>query len=71
MVNKNKLRGAIISAGFTQKELAEKLGMSENSFCSKMTGKSCFDVVQAYAICDILKITDNDEKVAIFLASAS
>lgn len=71
MLNKNKLRGAIISAGFTQKEIADKLGISENSFCSKMTGKSSFDVIQAHALCDILNITDNNEKVAIFLASPS
>ena len=71
MLNKNKLRGAIIAAGLTQKEVAEQLGISENSFCSKMCGKSSFDIVQAYELCKMLNITDNREKADIFLAQVS
>lgn len=71
MLNKNKLKGAIASAGLTQKELAARIGISENSFCNKMNGISYFDTHQILKICDILAITDNNEKVDIFLSQAS
>ncbi|MBP3554014.1 MAG: helix-turn-helix transcriptional regulator [Clostridia bacterium] len=71
MLNKNKLKGAIVSAGMTQKELASRIGMSENGFSSKLAGKSSFDASQIVKICDILGITDAGEKVSIFLSNAS
>lgn len=71
MLNKNKLKGAIAAAGLTQKELAADLNMSENSFCSKMAGKSSFDIIQAYRICERLGIVDDKLKVEIFLSSMS
>ena len=71
MLNADKLRGYIASAGMTQKELADKIGMSENNFSSKMKGKSNFYTSQAIEICKILNITDDSEKVAIFLPGVS
>lgn len=71
MLNKNKLKGAIIAAGYTSKEIATKLGMSENTFSSKMSGKSSFDILQAYEICEILRIENNAEKAEIFLTTSS
>lgn len=36
MLNKNALRAEIIRNGLTQKEVAEKIGMSEKTFITKM-----------------------------------
>ena len=71
VLNRNKLKGAIASAGMTQKELAAKIGMSENGFSLKLAGKSYFDAAQIVKICDVLDITDDSEKVDIFLSSVS
>lgn len=36
MIAVNKLRGIIVENGMTQKEVAEKLGMSQKTFYNKM-----------------------------------
>ena len=70
-MNKMKLIGKIAENGYTQKSLAEKLGMSENTLSSRINGKSSFNVNEVIALCDILNISDNAEKANIFLSSAS
>ena len=35
------LRGRIRDCGMTQKDLAEKAGISEGQFCQKLAGKFC------------------------------
>ena len=67
MVNAALLRGKIVSNGFTQRTLAQKMGMSENSLCAKITGKSEFDLSQVMRLCDLLKIVSPEEKCQIFL----
>lgn len=66
-MNKNKLAGAIASAGLTQRELAKKIGISKNTFSAKMNGKSFFNTDEIDKICNELLICDNIEKVDIFL----
>lgn len=36
MLNRNALKGEIVRNGMTQKEVAEKIGMSEKTFITKM-----------------------------------
>lgn len=69
MLNKNLLKSAIVRQGFTQGQLALKIGMSQNTLSNKMSGVSCFDTEQIDKICEVLHITDNAEKADIFLAS--
>ena len=71
MLNKNLLMGKIATFGYTQKSIAALLGISKNTFNSKINGKSYFDTQQIDMICDILHINNDDEKVAIFLAKTS
>ena len=70
-MNKMKLIGKIAENGYTQKSLAKKLGMSENTLGSRINGKSSFNVDEVMALCEILNISDNAEKAAIFLSCAS
>lgn len=47
-------------AGLTQKELAEKLGLSHNSISSWENGKNSIDIETLFEVCEILGVTIND-----------
>ena len=51
-----KLRGRIIEKSLRNKDVAEKIGISETSFSYKLTGKSDFTHSELVAICAILEI---------------
>ena len=68
MVDKNKLRGAIVRAGYTQLTFAAKLGMSKNTLNSKVNGRSPITTEEAKLMCRELGIVDAREKEEIFLA---
>ena len=72
MVDVNRLRSRMVLKGYTQKALvaemnARGLKTSENTFSSKMNGKSQFDCDDADVICDILEVSEPAEKAKIFL----
>lgn len=77
MVDILKLRSRMALKGYNQKTLVaeinargEKSGkkMTENTFSSKMNGKSQFDCDDADIICEVLEIDNPEEKAEIFLA---
>jgi hypothetical protein len=62
----------MVLMGYTQKSLVAEMNArgvktSENTFSSKMTGKSQFDCDDADVICDILEVEAPAEKAEIFL----
>ena len=67
MVDTKKLKGLIVLAGKTQKEVAKEVAMSTNTLSNKINGTREFTVGEVIRICDILHITDNAEKARIFL----
>lgn len=67
-MNRMKLIGKIAENGYTQKSLAARIEMSENTLGNKINGKSAFTVDEVLSICDALHITDDNEKAAIFLS---
>lgn len=72
MVNVNKLRSRMVLMGHTQKSLVAEMNArgvktSENTFSSKMNGRSLFNCDDADVICDILELKDPAEKADIFL----
>lgn len=71
MLNKNKLLGAIVSAGMTQNQVAARIGVSKNTFSAKMNGKTYFNIDQVEKICALVGITDPVEKADIFLSQSS
>lgn len=71
MINKNRLRSAIVSAGYTQKRLASEIGMSKNTISAKINGKGYFNTQEIDNICNILGINDCNEKTKIFLSTSS
>jgi transcriptional regulator with XRE-family HTH domain len=58
-------------AGYTQRKLAKEMHMSKNTLNAKINGRSYFDTKQIDEICDILKITHDNDKILIFLAAPS
>ena len=71
MLNRNLLRAAMVARGYTQEELAKKIGISANTLSSRLLGASSFNVDEIDKICEVLGITSNEQKVDIFLASPS
>lgn len=73
MVDVNRLRSRMVLMGHTQKSLVAEMNArgfktSENTFSSKMNGKSQFDCDDADIICEILEVDTPEEKADIFLA---
>ena len=73
MVDVNRLRSRMVLMGYSQKSLvaemnARGLKTSENTFSSKMNGRSQFDCDDADMICEILEVHEPEEKAEIFLA---
>lgn len=73
MVDVNRLRSRMVLKGYTQRTLVAEMNArgvktTENTFSSKMTGKSQFDCDDADVICDILEVEVPAERAGIFLA---
>lgn len=72
MVDVQKLRSRMVLKGYNQKSLVAEINargkkISENTFSSKMNGRSQFDCDDADVICEILGIEQAEEKAEIFL----
>ena len=67
MVDINRLKGAMVAAGFTQITFAKELGMSKNTLNAKLNGKAKISTDEASKMCDVLKIEDENDKCQIFL----
>lgn len=63
----NVIRSRLALKSMTQKELADLIGISENTMSSRMTGKSSFTVPEMDLICDILGFDKVTEERDIFL----
>ena len=71
MVETNLLKGRIAMAGLTQGVVANRMKMGANTFSAKVNGKSPFDVDEVVLLCKILNITEDREKIEIFLPETS
>ena len=54
MTKLNKLKGARAEKGYSQGEMADKLGISRDSYNKKENGRSEFKLSEIIAIMDIL-----------------
>lgn len=71
MPNTKLLRSIMVANGVTQRELANAVGISENTMSAKITGKRPFNTDEAIKICGLLNIEDTTIMKDIFLASPS
>ena len=70
MFQPNLLKAAIVRAGYTQGEFAEKIGISINTLTRKMSGASSFNIDEVDKAKNVLGI-DNSEICAIFFDAES
>lgn len=52
----DKLRGRLVEEGFSQKEVAEKLGICEHTLGMKLNGKREFKISEILALARLLDI---------------
>lgn len=57
---KMTLKAARVNAGLTQKEVAEKLGVSNNTVCAWENGKSIPSVLMADRLCTLYMVEIDD-----------
>ena len=67
MVNVQRLKAAIVLAGYTQRTLAPAMGMSKNTLNAKVNGRAPVYCDEALRFCEVLGISDPNDKVEIFL----
>ena len=67
MVDTNRLKGAMIIAGYSQATLAKELGISKNTLNAKLNGKAKITTDEANNLCNILGINKDSDKCEIFL----
>lgn len=56
----SKLIGRATELGFTQKALAERIGLSESHFCRKINGRFSFKQKEIRDICEVLSISSDE-----------
>lgn len=66
-MNVNKLKGRIVETCGSQKVLAEKLGVTEQTVINKLSGRSQFSIDDIVVWCRALEIK-KDEVPAYFFA---
>ena len=71
MLNANLFKAAIVRNGLTQGELARRMGISQNTLSSRITGATPFTVDEIDKACEILDLNSCDEVCSIFLANIS
>lgn len=67
MINSRLLKSFIVKNGLTQKQVAENIGISKQSFSAKINNKVNFKVDEAVSIALLLQLTDI-ETTEIFFA---
>lgn len=66
----SKLVGRIKEFGYTQKRLAESIGISEGQFCQKLSSRYPFKQTEIQKICELLNIEAEDIGVYFFSAES-
>lgn len=68
MTNTEMLRDAIKRSGLKLEFIAEKLGITRFSLSKKIENVTEFKTSEVQKMCDVLQITDPQDKEAIFFA---
>lgn len=71
MVNVNQLKGRIVMNGYNQREISSLLRISESLLSSKINNRAPFDTKEIDLLCELLNITEDQDKIDIFLCESS
>lgn len=66
MIDAVLLDEKINNSGLKVNYIVESLGISREAFYKKKNGRTPFRKSEIYVICDLLKITNDEEKTKIF-----
>ena len=66
VLNTNLLKSEFIKNGFTQKKVAGKIGISENSLSRKLAGKRDFTLTEVNKLISLLNLSDEKNIHDIF-----
>lgn len=66
MINTKLLKSYFVKNGFTQEEIAKKVGISYQSLSDKINNKVQFKVDEVSALCEILEITNDKDSIFFF-----
>ena len=66
MIDAQLLDDKIESSGLKIGYIVDKIGISRQAFDKKRKGLISFRISEIYVICDLLNITDDEEKAKIF-----
>ena len=69
MVNTQLLDEKINSSGLKINYICEKLGISRQGFDKKKKNQIAFRCAEIYVLCDLLRISNDQEKKSIFYAN--
>lgn len=69
MIDTLKLRGLLLTKGYSQKDLAKYLGLSVQSINLKINNKRYFKINEIIKVCHFLKIESVEEIHKIFFAN--
>ena len=70
MVDTKLLDEKIKQSGLKPQFIIETLGITPNSFYRKKNNQIPMKAAEIYVLCDLLKITDPDDKAKIFYAES-
>lgn len=56
MINSRRLKGRLVEKGFTQKEIANRLGIAQASMNLKLNGQRAMSIDEACFLAEILDI---------------
>lgn len=71
MINSDLLKKKIRKAGFTQKEISQRIGISETGLSLKINNHIYFNTLEVEALCHWLKLCRNQDKIDIFFYQSS
>lgn len=66
MINTKLLKSYFVKNGFTQEEIAKKIGISYQSLSDKINNKVQFKVDEVSSLCEILEITHDKDDIFFF-----
>lgn len=66
MINTKLLKSYFVKNGFTQEEIAKKIGISYQSLSDKINNKVQFKVDEVSSLCEILEITHDKDNIFFF-----
>lgn len=61
-----KLKGRIMACGFTQEQVANSIGITQQALSMKLNGKTRWTVPEMYIVGEVLRVKSADDLLSLF-----